>query len=145
MMHGQADDTVGHLVCLRQVLTRGTGKAAIGGEIGDEGIEVAATEDVLGLHLEVEFVTGPAVLLGIHEDGEVGVVVTHTGHIVPEGDAWDGTQGFAVLDGDLVTGFDCGIDLLEVQEAIGAAHLVHLGVDARSYDFCLSAKPKFFR
>lgn len=140
MVHGQADDTVGHLVGLRQVLACGTGQTAIGAEVGDERIEVAAAKDVLRLHLEIEFVTGHAILLGINEDGEVGVVVTHTGHIVPEGDARDGTQGFAVLDGNLMACFDGGIDLLEVQEAVCAAHLIHLGVDAWGYDGGLSGK-----
>lgn len=44
VVHGQAYDTVGHFICLWQILTGCTGKTTIGGEVGDEGIEEPAAE-----------------------------------------------------------------------------------------------------
>ena len=39
-----------------------------------------------------------------------------------------------------MAGLDGCIDLLEIQQAIGSAHLVHLGVDARGDDLGLAGK-----
>ena len=119
MVDGEADNGVGHAGGVGEVLAGGAGQASVGGEVADEGIEVATAQDAVFTQLEVEFVTRHAVLFGVDEDGEVTVVVTHTGHVVPEGDALDGAQGLAVADGDLVACLDGGIDQLEVQQSVG--------------------------
>ena len=89
MVHWQTDDFFCHLGGNREVLFCRTGQAPVGGEVADEGIEVASAKDSLLLHLEVELVSRHAVFLGIDEDGEVTVVVLHAGHVVPELDAFD--------------------------------------------------------
>ena len=51
MVHGEADDLVGHLCCHRQILWGGTGEATIGAEGADEGIEIMAAPYALFLLL----------------------------------------------------------------------------------------------
>jgi len=140
VVDGEADDGVGHAGGVGQVLARGAGQAAIGGETADEGIEVAACQNSLLSHLEVELVARHAVPLGVDEDGEVAVVVAHARHVVPESDALDGAQGLAVTDGDLVARLDGGIDLPQVEQPVGGPHLVHLAVDAGSDDLGLAGE-----
>ena len=77
MVHGQADDFVGYLSGDGQVLRRCAGQAAIGAEVADERVEIAAAKDALLTHLEIELVAGHAVLMGIDEDGEVAIVKPH--------------------------------------------------------------------
>jgi hypothetical protein len=67
------------------------------------------------LHLEVEVISAHVVLVRIDEDGEVTVIVTDTGHILEIGNALDILENVPVIDGHLVTCFNCGIDLPEVQ------------------------------
>ena len=130
MMHGQTDNFVSHLRGNGKVLFRCTGQTSISGEVADEGVEVASAEDALLAHLEVQFVSGHAVAVGVDEDGEVGVVVLHIGEVVPELDAVNVFESFAVFDGNLMACLDGGIHLSEVEQSVGGAHLVHLGVDA---------------
>ncbi len=140
VVDGEADDGVGHAGGVGEVLAGGAGQATIGGEVADERIEVTAGKDAVLTQLEVEFVARHAIFLGIDEDGEVAVVVAHTGHVVPEVDTLNGAQGFTVTDGDLVARLDGGIHLLQVEQAEGGAHLVHLAVDARGNDLGLAGK-----
>ncbi len=130
MVDGQADDRVGHARGVGQVLAGCAGQAAVGGEVADERIEVAAGEDAVLAQQVVELVTRAAVALSVDKDGEVAVVVAHAGHIVPEGDAFDGTQRLAVADSNLAARADGLVDLLQVEQAIGRTDLVHLAVDA---------------
>ena len=132
VMDGYADDGLGHACCVGQVLAGGAGQAAIGGEGADERIEVAAGKDVLFAQLGIQLIAGAAITLGIDKDGEVAVVVAHAGHVVPETDALDGAQRLAVADSDLAALGDGGIDLTQVEQAIGRTHLVHLAVDTGS-------------
>lgn len=111
MVHWKAYHLVGHLCCHRQILWGGTGETAIGAEGADEGIEIATAPDALLLHLEIEFIAGHAVFLGINENGEIAIVMAHTGHIVEETDAGDVAQGFTVAGGNFLTGGNGGIDL----------------------------------
>ena len=96
MVHGEAYHGVGHFVGLGQVLLGGGWEAAVCGELGDEGIEVAAAEHTGVLHPEVQLVAGHPVLLGVDEEGEVGVVVAHAWHVVEEPDARHTAQCLAV-------------------------------------------------
>ena len=139
-MHGQADDLFGHFCCHWQILAAGAGKAAVGREGADERVEVTTAQDAVVAKFEVELVARHAVLLGINKDGEVAVVVAHTGHVVPVGDAIDVAQGLAIADGDLMTGLDGLVDLTQVQQAVGRPHLVHLAVDAWCDDLGLAGK-----
>ena len=139
-MHGQADDGIGHAGGIGQVLTRGTGYALVGGESADERIEVAARQDTLLAHLEVKLIARHAILAGINKDGEIAVVVAHTGHVVPKVDALDRTQRLTVADGHLMTGLNAGIHMLQVQQAESSTHLVHFAVDARSHNLGLAIK-----
>ena len=138
VMDGYADDRIGHASGIGQILAGSAGQAAIGGEGADERIEVAAGKDVPLAQLGVQFIAGAAIDIGIDKDGEVAIVVAHAGHVVPEGDALDGAQGLAVADGDLSALSDGGIDLTQVEQTIGRAHLVHLTVDAGGDDFGLA-------
>ena len=140
VVDGEAEDGVGHAGGVGEILAGGAGQAAVGGEVADEGIEVAAGEDALSAQLVEEFVARHAVVLSINEDGEVAVVVAHAGHVVPEVDTVDGAQGLTVTDGDLMTGLDAGIHQAQVQQAVGGAHLVHLAVDAWGHDLGLAGK-----
>ena len=140
MVHGEADDGVCHAVGVGQVFLAGGGESAVGGELADERVEIASAEDFLAAHLEVELVAGDAVLLGVDEDGEVAVVMAHAGHVVPEGDAGHGAERLAVAYGHLVAGLDGLVHLAEVQQSVGGAHLVHLGVDARCDDLGLAGE-----
>lgn len=144
VVHGEAEDGVGYAVGNGQVLFGGGGEAAVGGELADEGIEVAAGEDPLGFHLFVELVAGLAEFLSVDEDGEVGVVVAHAGHVVEEGDAGHGPQGLAVADGHLVALGDGCVHLAEGEQAVGGAHFVHLGVDAGGHDGDLAGEAEVF-
>ena len=62
--------------------------------------------------------------------------MAHSGHVVEEGYAFHVAQGGAVFDGDLMTGFNCGVHLAQVEQAVGRAHFVHLAVDAGTDDCC---------
>ena len=130
VVDGEADDGVGHVGGVGEVLAGGAGQAAVSGEGADEGIEVATGVDAVFAQLEIELIARHTVGLGIDKDGEVAVVVAHARHVVPEGDALDGAQGLAVTYGDLMARLDSGIDLTQVEKAEGGAHLVHLAVDA---------------
>lgn len=44
-----------------------------------------------------------------------------------------------------MAGLDGGIDLLEIQQAIGSAHLVHLGIDAGGDDLGLARKTEILQ
>lgn len=70
-MHRQTEDGVGEAVCDREVLTGGGREAAVGGEVRNEGIEVAAPKNVNGFHVEVKLVAGAPILLRVHEDREI--------------------------------------------------------------------------
>lgn len=74
------------------------------------------------------------------ENGEITVIVAHARDVVPELDTGNITQSLAVTDGNLVAGLDGLVDLTEVEESVGGAYLVHLGVDAGSNDLGLSGK-----
>lgn len=142
VVHGEADDGVGHVVGDGEVAGGGAFETAVGGEGGDEGVEVAAAEDAGGFKTGVELVAGLAVEGGVDEDGEVGVVVAHAGHVVEECDAWHCAEGGTISVGHVMAGVDGGVDLPEVEQAVGGAHLVHLGVDARSYHLGLAGETK---
>lgn len=71
MVHWQADYAVGHLVRVGQVFGACAFESAVGGELADERVEVAAAEHALVFHLEVEFVARHAVFLCVDEDWEV--------------------------------------------------------------------------
>ena len=145
MVHGQADDLFCYLSSNREIFFCCAGQAAIGGEVADERIEVTAGEDAVLTQLEVEFVARHAIFPGIDEDGEVAVVMAHTGHVVPEVDALDGTQRRAVTDSHLMASLDAGIHLLQVQQAIGGTHLVHLSVNAWRHDLRLASETKVLK
>lgn len=145
VVHGQAYDGVGHAGGVGQVLAGGARQALVGGEGADERIEVAAGKDAMLAHLEVELISRHAIPLGIDKDGEVAVVVAHAGHIVPEGDPLDRTQGLAVADGDLMARLDAGIHQLQVQQAIGGTNLVHLAVDAWRHNLRLTSETKVLK
>ena len=140
MVHRQTNHTIRHLMRIRQFLWCSTLQTTIGGELADQWIEVATTQDIRSLHLGIEFVTSHAVFLRIHEDREVAVVVFHARHIVKERDALHWAQSLSVLDSYLMTCLDGCIHLLQVQQTVCAAHLVHFTVDARSYHRCLACK-----
>lgn len=134
VVHREAEHGVGDAVGVGEVLAGGGGEGTVGAELADEGVEVAASEDVRLAHREIELVAGFAEFLCVDENREVAVVVTHSGHVVEEGDALDVAQCLAVAVGDFLTGGDGCIDLAEVEKAVCRAHLVHLGVDAGSHD-----------
>ena len=142
MMHGQADDLLRDAVRHRQVLPRGGLQAPVRRELADEGIEVPAAVDVPGFQLLVELVPGHAVLLRVHEDGEVGVVVPYAGHVLEVGDAGDVPQALTVSDGHSASDPDCFVHMPEVDQSHGGAHLVHLAVNARGYDGGLAGEPE---
>lgn len=123
-----------------EILRGGGREAAVCAERADERVEIAAAQDVMFLHSEVELVAAAAVFLFVHKDREVAVVVLDTRHVVEEGDARDIPQGFTIADGDLVAGFDGGIDDLELAKAISGTDLVHLAVDARADDLSLAGE-----
>ena len=106
MMHRQTEDAVGHTVSIREIGRIGRFEATVGGELGDQRVEVAAAEDVTFFHLGVERVAGHSVGFLVDEDREVGVVVLYSRHILEEGDAFDIAERFAVFDGYLLAGCD---------------------------------------
>ena len=130
MVHGETEDTISHLMRIGQVIWVSRLQAAIGGELGYQWIEIPTAKDILFLHLEVELVTGHAIRLGIHKDGEVAIVVLHARHIVEEGDALDIAKGLPVLDSDLLAGGNTIIYQLKIKQAVGGTDLVHLTIDA---------------
>lgn len=145
VVHGQADDGVGHAGGVGQVLAGGAGQALVSGESADQRIEVAAGQDTLLAHLEVELIARHAILLGIDKDREVAIVVAHARHVVPEGDPLDGPERLAVADGDLMARLDAGIHQLQVQQAEGGPNLVHLAVDAWRHNLRLASETKVFK
>lgn len=86
MVHGEADDLLGHLSSDWQILLRGRRKATVGGEITNEGVEITATQDAMLTHLEVQLITGHTIFL-MDENGEVAVVMPDTRQVIPEFDA----------------------------------------------------------
>lgn len=140
MVHRQADYAVSHLVSLRQVLGSSTLKTAVGRELRNKRIEIAATEHVCSLHLCIEIVARHAVLLCVDEDREVAVIVAHARHIVEERDALNRTQRLTILNGYLMASLDGSVNEAKVEQTVCRTHLVHLAVDARTYDLCLAGK-----
>ena len=96
MVHRQAEDGVGKSVGNGKILACGGWKPLVGAELADEGIEVAASEDVGFLHLLIECIACLAEPLRIYEDREVAVVVAHSRHVVEEADAIHVAQCLAV-------------------------------------------------
>ena len=70
-MHGEAEDGGGEVAGVGDLSRAGGEGVAIGGEVRDEGIEVAAGKDSLFLEGSVQLIAGAAVGGGINEDGEV--------------------------------------------------------------------------
>ena len=140
MVHRQANHAVGYPCGHRQVLRPGRLQAAVGGEVRDERVEVAAAQDTVLLHLEVKLVARHTVGRCVDEHGEVGVVVAHAGHVLHHTQAGDSAKGLAVAHGHAAAGGDGGIHLAQVQQAVGRAHLVHLAVDAGGYHRGLARK-----
>lgn len=91
MVHGQAYHAVGHLCGLREIGGIGTFKAAISGELADEGIEITTSPYTLLFHLDVEFIARHTVFLGVYEYGEIAIIMAYARHIVPERDTCHGT------------------------------------------------------
>ena len=142
MVHGQANDLLRNAVRYRQVLPRGRLQATVRREVADKGIEVPSAVDVPRLKFVVQLVPGHAVLLRVHEDGEVGVVVPHAGHVLEVRYAWDVPQALTVSGGHSVSCLDRGVDVSEVDQSHCRAHLVHLAVDARGHDRGFSGEPE---
>ena len=131
MVHGQADDLLGYPVGHGQVLRPCGVETPVGRERADERVEVSATEDVALLHFSVEVVAGHAVLFGVHEYREVGVVVPHARHVLEISDALDVLHPLAVEFGNMFPRRDGVVHVLQVDEPDRRADLVHLAVDAR--------------
>lgn len=142
MVHRQADDLLRDAVRHRQVLPRRRLQAPVRRELADERIEVPAAVDVPGFQPLVELVPGHAVLFRIYEDGEVGIVVPHAGHVLEIGEAGDIPQALTVSGGHSASCLDRGVDVPEVDQSHCRAHLVHLAVDARGHDRGLSGEPE---
>ena len=68
--------------------------------------------------------------------------MAHTRHIIEEADARHIAQCLTILDGYLMTSLDGGIDLLQIQQAVGSTHLIDLAVDARSHHFGFACETK---
>ena len=142
MMHGQADDLLRDAVRHGKVFPRGRLQATVGREVADKGIEVPAAVDVPRLQFVVQLVPCHAILLRVHEDGEIGVVVPHAGHVLEVGDTGDIPQALTVSGGHSASCLDRGVDVPEVDQSHCRAHLVHLAVDARGYDSSFSGEPE---
>lgn len=54
VMHWQTENAVSHTVSVREIGRIGRFEAAVGGELGNEWVEVAAAEDIALSHLGVE-------------------------------------------------------------------------------------------
>lgn len=104
---------------------------AVGFEVRDDGVEVAAAEDAVLFEVEVQLITGATVGGGIYKNGEVGVIVLHAGDVVQAADTRNGGQGCSVCLCNAFAGGYCGIYPAEVQQAVCSANFVHFGVDAR--------------
>ena len=144
MVHGQADDLLGYPVGHRQVLRPCGVESAVGRERADERVEVSASEDVVLLHFPVEVVAGQAVLFGVHEYREVGVVVPHARHVLEISDALDVLQPLAVELRHVPPRRDGVVHVLQVDESDRRADLVHLAVDARGYHRGLPGEAEVF-
>ena len=83
-MHRQANDLVSHLSGDWKILWSCAWQAPIGTECANQRIEIATAKNALLFHLEIEFIAGYSVLLGINKDREITIVVTYTRHIVKE-------------------------------------------------------------
>jgi len=118
-VHRQAEYCVGKFMCNGEVLARCRGKPLVGAELADEGIEVAASEDVGLLHLLIERIARLAEPLRIYEDREVAVVVAHSGHVVEEADTLNVAQCLTVGVGHFLTGGYRRIHLTEIEESVG--------------------------
>ena len=87
VVHGEAEDGIRQGAGHGDLGGLGGGGVAVGGEGGDDGVEVAACKDAALLEEGEEFVARAAVLGGINEDGEIGVVVAHAGDVLQAADA----------------------------------------------------------
>ena len=142
MMHGQADDLLRYAVRHGKVLPRGRPQATVGREVTDKGIEIPSTVDVPRLQFVVQLVSCHAILLRVHEDGEVGVVVPHAGHVLEVAYTGDIPQALTVSGGHSASCLDRCVDVPEVDQSHCRAHLVHLAVDARGHDRGFSGEPE---
>lgn len=141
VVHGEADDEIGETVGIGEVGGRCRRQAAIGGELADERIEIAATENVRGFHLEIEFVAGHTILLCINQNREIRTIpivvlrrLQELRFAIEKRNTFDILQGSDILLGNLFAGSNSGIYIAQVEQAIRCTHLVHLGVDARGDD-----------
>ena len=117
---------------------------AVGFEVRDEGIEVAAAEDAVLFEVEVQLIAGATVGGGIHKNREVGVIMLHAGDVVQAADARNGGQGGSVCLCNAFAGGYGGIYPAEVQQTVCSANFVHFGVDARGYYLCFAGEAEVF-
>lgn len=140
VVEGQADDLLGEAGGCRDVVGIGGGEGAVGGEGGDERVEVSAAEDVGFAELEVKLVAGHAILFGVDKHGEIAVVVSHPGDVVEHSDAGYVMQCLTVGLGYVSACLNGLVDLPQIEQSVGRAHLVHLAVDAGGDDLGLAGK-----
>jgi len=140
MVDREADHLIGHLSGNREVRRRRARQAPVHRKRTDERIEVPPSPDIPLAHPEVKLIPGHPIPASIHENREITVVMTHTGHIVPESDTLDRAQGLAVFHSDPAPSLDRGIDLHKIQQAVSRADFIQLSIDARSDHFRLSRK-----
>ena len=140
MVHRKADDLLRDAVGYGKVLPGRRLQAPVSRELADQGIEVPAAVDVPGFQLIIEFISCHAVLLRVHENGEVGVVVPYARHVLEVGNAWDIPKALAVRRGHPAAGLYGRVHLTEVEQAVCRTDLVHLAVDTGSDDGGLSCE-----
>lgn len=125
----QAQDAGGRCGCGWQVGGGRARQAAIHGESGDEGMEVAPRDDPAFPESMPKHVTGHGIGR-VHKDGEVGVI--HPGFVrrVEAPDAGNPGQQPAIGGGDAGTPGDRPIGVLQLEQSQRGVEFAHLAVDA---------------
>ena len=71
VVHGKAYDAICHTVGNGEVVGAGTVETAVGTELADERVEIAAGIDALLAHAVIELVACLSIFLLVNEDGEI--------------------------------------------------------------------------
>ena len=145
MVHRQTNNLVCHPISIRQILLRSTLQSAIDAERTNQRIEVSSPQHAVFLHLEVKLITSHTILFGIHEDGEIGIVMLYPRHVVEERDARNIAKSFAVFYSYLMAILNGFVHLTKIQQTVSGTHLVHLAVDTRSNHLCFACKTEILQ
>ncbi|MCY1347163.1 hypothetical protein D9M69_332690 [compost metagenome] len=126
----QADHLAGYLECIAEPLGLCAVEPAVHGKLRDQRIEVAAGEYSRVAQTQEQDIAGNREALIVHEQGAIGIVPVQPRRGRNQTQARNAIESLAITLEQLPASCQGAIQMLELEEAEGGLHLVHLAVDA---------------